>query len=158
MTNRSFRMFGLCPTERAQRSVRVRRRKVSARNGFTLVSMIVALVLLGVGVGALARSSAETLKFQNIAQNRTNAIAIGRAYVESVRTRDPWTIASEGSVKVDADGKAASTGLYSRSMEMVLERQNLVRLTIKVTYPRMTGPVELSTFLYRGNGLKGMGA
>ena len=33
--------------------------------------MIVALVLSGCGVGALANSSAETLKFQNIAQNKT---------------------------------------------------------------------------------------
>ncbi|MGV3709601.1 MAG: prepilin-type N-terminal cleavage/methylation domain-containing protein [Gemmatimonas sp.] len=136
----------------------VRRPAARARKGFTLVSMIVALVLLVVGVGALARSSGETLKFQNIAQNRTNAIAIGRAYVETVRTRDPWTIASESSVKVDADGRTSAAGLYSRSMDLVVERQNLVRLTIKVTYPRMTGPVELTTYLYRGNGLKGMGA
>ncbi|MBC8089370.1 MAG: hypothetical protein H7Z40_19065 [Phycisphaerae bacterium] len=119
--------------------------------------MIVALVLLGVGVGALAKSSAETLKFQNIAQNKTNAIAIGRAYVENLRTRDPWLMTSESSVAVDADGAVAIGGVYSRSMAMVVERNNLVRLTITVNYPRMTDPVTLTTFLYRGNGLSGMG-
>jgi type II secretory pathway pseudopilin PulG len=129
-----------------------------SRKGFTLVSMIVALVLMGVGVGALARSSAETLKFQNVAQNKTNAIAIGRAYIESVRTRDPWSIAAEGATKVDADGTKTAAGLYTRSMEMAIERQNLVRLTITVKYPRMTDPVVLTTYLYRGNGLAGMGA
>lgn len=130
----------------------------AVRKGFTLVSMIVALVLLGVGVGALARSSAETLKFQNIAQNKTNAIAIARAYVESLRTRDPWSMRSESTVAVDQDGTSSPGGRYSRAMSMVVERQNLLRLTITVRYPRMVDPVILTTFLYRGNGLAGMGA
>ncbi|MEO7996137.1 MAG: prepilin-type N-terminal cleavage/methylation domain-containing protein [Gemmatimonadaceae bacterium] len=128
------------------------------RRGFTLVSMIVALVLLGVGVGALAHSSTETLKYQNIAQNKTNAISIARAYVEDLRTRDPWTMQSEPSVTVDQDGSALNGGKYSRAMAMAVERQNLVRLTITVNYPRMTDPVVLTTFLYRGNGLAGMGS
>ena len=129
-----------------------------ARKGFTLVSMIVALVLLGVGVGALAHSSAETVKFQNIAQNRTNAVAIARPYVEMLRTRDPWSLQSESPVAVDADGSVLNGGRYSRAMSMVVERQNLVRLTITVRYPRMADPITLTTFLYRGNGLSGMGA
>lgn len=129
-----------------------------ARKGFTLVSMIVALVLMGVGVGALAKSSAETVKSQNIAQNKTNAIAIARAYVENLRTRDPWTMESEPSVTVDQDGSETASGRFSRSMNMIVERQNLLRLTITVRYPRMVDPVVLTTFLYRGNGLAGMGA
>lgn len=128
------------------------------RRGFSMVSMIVALVLLGVGVGALGKSSAETLRYQNIAQNKTNAIAIARGYVENVRTRDPWLLQSESAVKVDADGSLSSSGLYSRAMEMTVERNNLVRLKISVKYPRMTDPVILTTFLYRGNGLSGMGS
>lgn len=132
--------------------------KNRARRGFTLVSMIVALVLLGVGVGALAHSSAETLKFQNIAQNKTNAIAIARAYVENLRTQDPWTMQSSPSVRVDADGTLSNAGKFSRMMSMTVERQNLVRLTVTVNYPRMTDPVVLTTFLYRGNGLAGMGS
>lgn len=128
------------------------------RRGFSMVSMIVALVLLGVGVGALGKSSAETLRYQNIAQNKTNAIAIARGYVENVRTRDPWLLQSESAVKVDADGSLSASGLYSRAMEMTVERNNLVRLKISVKYPRMTDPVILTTFLYRGNGLSGMGS
>lgn len=127
------------------------------RRGFSMVSMIVALVLLGVGVGALGKSSAETLRYQNIAQNKTNAIAIARGYVENVRTRDPWLLQSESPVNVDADGSVTAGGLYTRALEMTVERNNLVRLTISVKYPRMTDPVILTTFLYRGNGLSGMG-
>lgn len=133
-------------------------RRSRARHGFTLVSMIVALVLLGVGVGALANASAETLKYQNIAQNKTNAIAIARTYVENLRTQDPWALQNVGGIRVDQDGAINSAGKYTRSMAMTVERQNLVRLTITVNYPRMTDPVVLTTFLYRGNGLAGMGS
>ncbi|MEO7358945.1 MAG: prepilin-type N-terminal cleavage/methylation domain-containing protein [Gemmatimonadaceae bacterium] len=135
-----------------------RARQARGRRGFTLVSMIVALVLLGVGVGALAHSSAETLKYQNIAQNKTNAIAIARTYVETLRTQDPWVMQTEPSVAVDQDGTLSNSGKYSRAMDLAVERQNLVRLTITVNYPRMTDPVVLTTFLYRGNGLAGMGS
>ena len=128
-----------------------------ARDGFTLVSMIVALVLLGVGIGALANATAATLKSQTIAQNKTNAIAIGRAYVESLRTQDPWTLGSQGAAPVDADGTPDATGVFSKQMDMTVERQNLVRLTVTVNYPRMTSPVVLTTYLFRGNGLNGMG-
>lgn len=129
-----------------------------ARRGFTMVSMVVALVLLGVGVGALAKSSAETVKYQNIAQNKTNAIAIGRGYVENLRTQDPWLMQSQPSVAVDADGAVTPGGRYSRTLDLVIERSNLVRLTVTVNYPRMNDPVVLTTFLYRGNGLSGMGS
>ena len=127
--------------------------RASARRGFTLVSMLVALILLGVGVGALANATAQTLKSQTIAQNKTNAIAIGRAYVESVRTQDPWQITSEGSTRVDADGTASADGMFSKSLDLVVERQNLIRLTITVEYPRMATPVVLTTYLFRGNPL-----
>src|SRR5437868_3423993 len=98
-TRRSTRPVRLSASRKAMRSR-------GARRGFTLVSMLVALILLGVGVSALARASTETLKSQNIAQNKTNAIAIGRGYIEEVRTRDPWLLQSEPVVQVDGDGTA----------------------------------------------------
>ncbi|MEP6779920.1 MAG: prepilin-type N-terminal cleavage/methylation domain-containing protein [Gemmatimonadaceae bacterium] len=125
--------------------------------GFTLVSMIVALILLAVGVGALANASAETLKSQTVAQNKTNAIAIGREYLEELRTRDAWTIQTEAPVNVNADGSASGDGKFSRGMILQIERQNLVRMTVTVNYPRMATPVVLTTFLFRGNGLTSAG-
>ena len=65
---------------------------------------------------------------------------------------------SAAAVRVDQDGSLNNAGKYSRAMNMTVERQNLVRLTITVNYPRMTDPVVLTTFLYRGNGLAGMGS
>ena len=87
-----------------------RSRSRTERRGFTIVSVIVAIILLTVGLLALAGSSAQTVTMQMLSQNRTNAIAIARGYLEQVRTRDPWTVASEPTVSVDAEGKTVPTG------------------------------------------------
>lgn len=126
-----------------------------ARRGFTLISMMVALVLLVVGVSALATANVSTVTLQTLAQNRTNAIAIARAYVEEVRTRDPWLVESEGSVRLNADGVASSEGAYVRSLTVRETRNNLIEVEVRVDYPRATQPVTLITSLFRGNGLSG---
>jgi len=124
-----------------------------ARSGFTIISMLVAIILLAVGMMSLATASANTITMQTLAQNRTNAIAIARGYLEQVRTRDPWTVVSESAVRLDADGTAASTGAFQRSMVVTVTRQNLLRIDLTVTYPRGTQPVALTTSFFRGNGL-----
>ncbi len=129
--------------------------KKRSRKGFSLVSMLVAMVLLGVGVGALARANGQTVILQNVAQNRTNAIAIGRSYLELVRTRDPWTIESESAVSVDAEGNESGSGQYRRTMTVSSNRQNLIRIEVQIEYPRGAQPVTLNTMLFRGNGLAG---
>ena len=121
--------------------------------GFTIVSMLVAIILLAVGMMSLATASASTMTLQTQAQNRTNAIAIARGYLELVRTRDPWTLVSEGTVKLNADGQVASTGAFTRSMQVTVTRQNLLRVELAVSYPRSTQPVTLTTSFFRGNGL-----
>ncbi len=125
------------------------------RRGFTLVSMLVAIVLLTVGLLALAGSNAQTLKLQTIAQNRTNAIAIARAYLEQVRTRDPWMLASETGVSVDGDGSLSGSGAYVRSLKVTELKTNLVEVVVTVDFPRSEKPVQLTTLLFRGNGLSG---
>jgi Tfp pilus assembly protein PilV len=138
-------------TIRRRRAPRARR----LRKGFTLVSMMVAMVLLIVGVSALGTANASTITLQTLAQNRTNAIALARSYVEEVRTRDPWLVESESSVRLNADGIVSSTGAYVRSMTVRETRNNLVEIEIRVDYPRATQPVKLTTSLFRGNGLSG---
>jgi len=127
----------------------------SLRRGFTLVSMIVAIVLLAVGLSALASANASTLTLQTLAQNRTNAIAIGRSYLEQVRTRDPWLVQSESAVRLGAEGTPDAGGAYVRTMAVTVTRQNLVKIDVAVDYPRATTPVMLTTLLFRGNGLSG---
>ena len=143
--------------ERHLQNRSTQRTSLRKSGGFTLVSTIVALILLAVGVGALANAGAETLKSQTVAQNKTNAIAIGREYLEQLRTLDAWSIQTEAPVNVDADGTVSAGGKFSRGMILQIERQNLVRMTVTVNYPRMATPVVLTTFLFRGNGLTRVG-
>jgi len=132
-----------------------RRRLTRARRGFSLVSMMVAMLLLLVGLMSLANANASTTKLQTMAQNRTNAIAIGRAYVEAVRVRDPWLVVTESAENLTADGQLSGAGPYVRTLTVTEIKQNLVQIDVKVEYPRGNRPVELSTMLFRGNGLAG---
>ncbi len=126
-----------------------------ARRGFTLVSMIVAIVLLTVGILALGNANTNTIKHQTLAQNRTNALAIARAYLEEVRARDPWALTSESPVQVGPDGDETAGGVYTRRMVVTEERQNLLLVELFVDFPRSTQPVRLTTYQYRGSGLSG---
>ncbi len=126
-----------------------------ARRGFTILSMLVAIVLLSVGLMSLAGANAQTVTMQTLAQNRTSGIAIARAYLEEVRTRDPWLIQTEPAVQVNNDGQQMSGGAFSRSMRVTQVRTNLISIEVDVHYPRGAQPVRLTTSLFRGNGLSG---
>ncbi len=134
---------------------RIRARAGTTRDGFTLVSMVVAIVLLTVGILALGDANTNTIKYQAMAQNRTNAVAIARAYLEEVRSRDPWSLESEGAVRIGADGAPDGGGIFMRSMQVKEERQNLLLLELTVDFPRAEQPVRLTTYQYRGSSLSG---
>ena len=125
------------------------------RRGFTMVSMLVAMLLLAVGLMSLAGANAQTVTMQTMAQNRTSAIAIARAYMEEVRTRDPWSIESESAMTVNGEGQPASLGGFVRRLTVTETRQNLILLEVRVDYPRGGTPVQLTTSYFRGNGLAG---
>ncbi|WP_353266404.1 prepilin-type N-terminal cleavage/methylation domain-containing protein [Gemmatimonas sp.] len=137
---------------RSGRGSRISRR---ARRGFTLISMMVAMVLLVVGVSALGTANASTVKLQTMAQNRTNAIALARSYVEQVRTRDPWLVQSESPTRLNSDGVVSGSGAYTRSMTVHELRNNLIEVEVRLDFPRAAQPVTLTTLLFRGNGLSG---
>lgn len=137
------------------RSGRASRGARRARRGFTLISMMVAMVLLVVGVSALGTANASTVKLQTMAQNRTNAIALARSYVEQVRTRDPWLVQSESAVRLNSDGVASGSGAYTRTLTVRSLRSNLIEVEVRLDFPRAAQPVTLTTLLFRGNGLSG---
>ncbi len=126
-----------------------------ARRGFTLVSMMVAMMLLMVGVSALAGANGSTIQLQTLAQNRTNAIAIARSHLETIRTRDPWLVSSEPAVRLNADGAPAAGGAYVRTVNVRNLRTNLIEVEVRVDFPRSDRPILLTTSLFRGNGLSG---
>ncbi len=121
-----------------------------AKSGFTLISVMVALVMLSVGLLALAKVQSSLVKTQRDTNLRATALTVARSYVEDLRSRDPWTLATEAAVKVDLQGRPAAAGPLTRSTTVTQDSANLLRITVQVDYPGQNQPVQLITMAYRG--------
>ena len=117
--------------------------------GFTLISVLLAVSMLTIGLLALARTQAILTASESGVSNRGVALAIATDRLEQLRGSDPATLASEPAVTVDANGQPSASGAYQRSATVTLDQANLLRLTVTVTYPRMTSPVKLEALIYR---------
>ena len=122
--------------------------KRNSEAGFTLISVIMAVVILSIGILALGRSQAMLIRAQATSAERNVALGIARNYVEEVRSRTAIP-ASEGSVAVDETGTAAVGGVYRRSIDVADLGNDLYRATCNVTYPRGAQPVQIITLIYR---------
>ena len=126
-------------------------RRPRARKGFTLISVLVALTLLTIGLMALTRTQVAVASTQADEGWRTAALAAARAYMEEVRARDPWHLVSEGAVTLDGTGNiAGGAGPLTRTLDVVEQGGNLLRVRVRVATTRKTAPVELVTYIYRG--------
>lgn len=121
----------------------------SNQAGFTLVSVMIAVILLCLGLIALAKAQGVLARSQTDTANRSSALAIAQGYTEVIRSRDPSTLASEGTVQVDANGAVAAGGLYSRSTIVSADAPNLLRVTVTVNYPRAAVPLQIVTLIYK---------
>ena len=120
-------------------------------DGFTLISVLVAMVMLSMGVLAMSRAGAQSMAVQSMAGNRTTALAIGRTYMEFVRSRPSAQLASEPPVEVDETGTVSPGGFFTRSVDVASRRHNLKEIKVTVTFPRSRIPIELVTLTYVGN-------
>ena len=120
-------------------------------DGFTLVSVIVAIVILSTGLLALARAQAMLVATQANTANRTTGLSIARGYTEVLRSRDPWAIVSEAATTVNAYGVVDGAGKYSRSTVVTVLAPNLLQVRIQVNYPRAATPLEITTLIYRSS-------
>ncbi len=116
--------------------------------GFTLISVLIALVLLSVGMMALSRTGATVVKAHAGAAARTTALAIARGHMEVLRSRDPRSLESESPVQVNETGAVDTQGAYTRTVTVTDLDHNLVRVELVVQFPRATQPVELITLAY----------
>lgn len=117
--------------------------------GFTIISVLVAMVLLSIGVLALSRTTAKVLTVHSDAGARTNALAIARGYMEQVRASDARDLKSVAPVTVDDTGEPDAAGHYTRSLVVTEVEHNLVEVKVTVDFPRFTKPVELVTLAYQ---------
>jgi len=120
-----------------------------SERGNTLIAVTVALIILAVGLTALARTQTALLSARNIADNRSVALSVARGYMEELRARDPATLANEGPVSLNERGDIVPGGPYSGSVEVTQVGANLLRLRVLVSVPRTTGLLELVSLVYR---------
>ena len=119
------------------------------QRGFTLISVLIAISMLTIGLLALARTQAMLTSSENGVSNRAVALAIATDRLEQLRGSDPTTLASEAAATVDGNGQPSATGAYQRSVSVTLDQANLLRVTVTVTYPRMSTPIQLVALIYR---------
>jgi Tfp pilus assembly protein PilV len=128
------------------------RGRSSQRRGIALVSVMVAILLLSTGVMAIAAANASRIRSQSQSSTRGTALNIARTYLEDVRARNPWTLASEAVVRTDAAGVVTPGGAFTRELIVTVERANLLRLEVVVTGPGAT-PIRLLTNAYRSGAM-----
>jgi type IV pilus assembly protein PilV len=119
--------------------------------GFTLVSVLIALLILTIGLLALAKAQAQLVSTQGDTANRSTALSIARDYTEVLRSRDPWSLTSEPLAAVDAQGQPAVNGAFTRTTTVTVLQNNLVQVQVDVTFPRGQLPVNILTLIYRGS-------
>ena len=117
--------------------------------GFTLISVLVAVVMLAFGLMALAKTQSILMAAETGVANRSAALGVASGYLEQLRSRDPATLVSETAVAVDAEGQPAAGGPYYRSTVVTLDQPNLLRVRVLVTFTRASAPIELITLIYR---------
>ncbi len=121
---------------------------IKNQRGYSLVSMLVAIVLLTVGVVALMRTTGEIVEGYGTTSIRTTALSIARGYLEELRTRDPATLVTEAAVTVNDSGVADVNGNFSRSVTVTSPQGNLRQVVVTVNFPRAARPIELVTLVF----------
>jgi type IV pilus assembly protein PilV len=123
------------------------------KRGFTLISVMIAVVILAIGVLALSRTLSGAMAANTRAGLRTVALDIARQRMEFLRAQpaaDVATYDDASGTDVNEEGRPITGGKYRRVVIVSQVRTNLVSVTVRVTYPRGTAPIELVTYLYTG--------
>jgi type II secretory pathway pseudopilin PulG len=134
-------------------------RQGASKSGFTLVGVLIALVLMGIGAATLASSSMFVLGIRTEASVRATATALAAAYLEEIKTRDLSALSSEEPVSLNEAGQQDESGAFVRILTVTTEEsvEDTKRVIIEVRYRSGMGrmrAVQLETIIYHG-GLQG---
>lgn len=116
--------------------------------GYSLPSVLIAVILLAVGVTSLSSVLTQSVLMQTVTSMRTNALHVAQEHMELLKSQDPITLTSETATQVDERGDADSSGPFTRTVTVAPGGRNLMILTVTVTTPRTTSPVALTTLVY----------
>ncbi len=117
--------------------------------GMSLISVLVAIILLSIGVTAVSQVLTQSVTMQTIVAMRTTGLDIARSYMEEVKGRDPLTIASESAVQVNERGEVDSNGAFTRELTVVSVDLHLDEVVVIVTLP-LSNPIRLLSWVYDG--------
>ncbi len=117
--------------------------------GFGLISVMVAIVLLSVGILSLSQVLTQSVAMQTIIASRTTGLDLARSYMEVVRGLDPLLVAATPEVKVNERGEEDANGRFTRELTVATVDLHLVEVTVIVTLPR-SNPIRLVTWIYDG--------
>ncbi len=131
-------------------SERVERWAPLSEGGYSIAAVLVALVLLSVGILALANAGTQTVMLQTNMATRTNALEVARTYMEEVRSRNPIDITSEDPVQVDEEGQADASGVFTRELIVEDAGENMKKVSVEVAGPNIGQPIQLTTLVYVG--------
>jgi type IV pilus assembly protein PilV len=84
--------------------------KQSSRGGFTIVEVLIAIVMLSIGVLALASSSGSITRMMHFGRMKTDATAIGQSVLDSLRYRSQATTPKCTSVVTGSQATAPKAG------------------------------------------------
>ncbi|UCC71229.1 MAG: hypothetical protein JSV86_12645 [Gemmatimonadota bacterium] len=125
-----------------------------SERGFSLLTVLIAIVLVSVAVVALSGTTVYVLSLRTESGVRATATGIAASYMEEVKTRRVLALASESGANVDELGDVDTAGQFVRSLIVAQGPvPNSKLLTITVLYPRgraQMGKVELVTIVYEG--------
>ncbi len=129
-------------------------RRTREERGFSLLSVLIAVILMGVGVAAVSSTSVYLLSLQTEASVRSAATGLAVTYMEEVKTRPTNSLASEAVQTINELGRPDASGQFTRELKISngpVTNSKLVE--IEVTYPTglgRRGSVELVTIIYEG--------
>lgn len=131
-------------------------RRLASRQGFTLVDVLIALVLMGIGAATLASSSMFVLAMRTEASVRSTATGLAAAYLEEIKTRDLSQLESEEPVRLNEAGQNDENGAFVRVVTVTPEERvdDTSRVIIEVRYRSGAGrtrAVRLETVIFQGS-------
>ena len=129
---------------------------LASERGFSILTVLIAVVLVSVAVVALSGTTVYVLSIQTESSVRSSAAGFAAAYMEEIKTRNTTTLVSEPETSVNSSGIAQGNGTFLRELKVedgAAPRSKLVTVTVR--YPRgraQMGRVELVTIVYEGVG------
>lgn len=117
----------------------------SRRAGFSLISVVVAILLLSIGALAFMQTAYTAMAMENLSSTRSSALGIALSHMEFLRSNDPALVSSESPVKVNERGEIDANGVFEREVKVEDVSDRLRKITVLVAFPGGPNPIEIAT-------------